>query len=405
MALLVCLSMPGSRAHAEATAFRGDVVLGMSAAFTGPSRGLGVEFYRGAQAFFQQVNLRGGVHGQRVTLRTMDDGYNPTPAVENTMRLLKDPAVLALFGYVGTPTTTRVLPLLRVVRETPAHLFFPFTGAQPLREPPYGRFVFNLRASYHEETAGLVDRFFAVGRRRIAVFYQADAYGRSGWEGVRRALAQHDAAIVGEASYQRGRDFSDSMMEQARLITAAEPDAVIAVGAYGACAAFIRDARALGLEAPIANLSFVGSEALLETLQTHGDGALTHGLINSQVTPSYEDLSLPAVREYRAAMDAHAPLAPLGVALDGYEPLRYSFVSLEGFLAAKVMTRILERMGPEPSPEDLLDAAHSLGPLDVGLDALIAFGPDDHQGLEKIYYTTVEDGVFAPIVDWSVWKK
>ena len=153
----------------------------------GPSRGLGIELFRGASAYFEHINRHGGVRGRKVVLRTNDDGYQPDPSVENTMILMLEDKVFALFGYVGTPTVTRVLPMLKKFQERQIYLFFPFTGAQPQREPPYGPFAFNLRASYRQETAGLVQNFVRIGRKRIAVFYQADAYGRSGWAGVRRA--------------------------------------------------------------------------------------------------------------------------------------------------------------------------------------------------------------------------
>ena len=116
------------------------------------------------------------------------------------MTLMLEDRVFALFGYVGTPTVTRVLPMLKKFQDQTVYLFFPFTGAQPQREPPYADFAFNLRASYRQETAGLVDNFVSLGRKRIAVFYQADAYGRSGWEGVRRALREHGEKIVAEAT-------------------------------------------------------------------------------------------------------------------------------------------------------------------------------------------------------------
>ena len=96
-----------------------------------------------------------------------------------------------------------------------------------------------------------------VGRRRIAVFYQADAYGRSGWAGVRAALGRHGEQIVGEASYRRGTQFTASMRPQVEILKAAQPDAVICIGAYAACAGFARDAVDLRLRVPIANLSFV----------------------------------------------------------------------------------------------------------------------------------------------------
>ena len=243
-----------------------EIVLGTSAAFSGPSRGLGIELYRGANACFQEVNAGGGVNGRNVVLRIEDDGYQPDPCVANTMKLMLEDQVFLLFGYVGTPTVTRVLPLLKKFQDRSMFLFFPFTGAQPQRQPPYGDFAFNLRASYAQETGGLVDNFVKVGRSRIAVFYQADAYGRSGWAGVRAALKRHGKTIVGEATYKRGSKFTSVMRRPVEILKQADPQAVICIGAYAACAAFARDAVDNGLRVPIANLSFVGSENMLKLL-------------------------------------------------------------------------------------------------------------------------------------------
>ena len=94
------------------------IVLGMSAAFSGPSRGLGIEFYRGIMAYLNQVNAQGGVNGRRVEIQPLDDGYNPAPCVSNTVELMEEKDIFALFSYVGTPTTTRVLPLLKRYQDT-----------------------------------------------------------------------------------------------------------------------------------------------------------------------------------------------------------------------------------------------------------------------------------------------
>src|SRR5439155_18295569 len=132
----------------------------------------------------------------------------------------------------------------------------------------YDEYVFNLRASYRDETAGLVDHFVTVGRTKIAVFYQIDAYGRNGWDGVREALDRHDhLRIAGEATYRRGAAFTESMRKQVEILRESDPDAVVCVGAYAACAAFVRDARDAGWDVPVANVSFVGSENLLSLLK------------------------------------------------------------------------------------------------------------------------------------------
>ena len=400
------LALPWLRAGAAETGAGvtdSEITLGTSAAFSGPSRGLGIELYRGAQAYFQHVNDNGGVEGRRIAVKPYDDGYQPDPAVKNTVTLMRDDQVFLLFGYVGTPTVTRVLPLLKKYQDRRMYLFFPFTGAQPQREPPYGDFAFNLRASYGQETAGLVDNFVAIGRRRIAVFYQADAYGRSGWSGVRTALQRHGELIAGEATYRRGTKFTSVLRRPVEILKDANPDAVICIGAYAACAAFVRDAVDLGLRVPIANLSFVGSENMLKLLTDGQEDSniYTDLLVNSQVVPSYEDITNPAVIEYRDLMAKYDPDPPAELVTEAYTPFPHSFVSLEGFLNAKLMVEVLRRMGNAPAREKLQDAVFAVRDYDLGLGERVSFSPDRRQGLQRVYHTVVANGRFVALDDWQ----
>jgi ABC-type branched-subunit amino acid transport system substrate-binding protein len=398
------LPEPGALATLRAE----DIVLGMSAAFRGPSAGLGIEHYRGAMAYFEHVNRAGGVHGRKIVLKAYDDGYEPGPAIRNTIRLIENDHAFLLYGYVGTPTVTRVLPLLMKYQDQSIYLFFPFTGAEPQRRAPYRDYVFNLRDSYAHEAAGLVDHFIEIGRSRIAVFYQIDAYGRSGVEGARTALARHGLRIVEEATYRRGASFSQSMRPQVDHLSRAEPQVVLCVGSYAACAAFIRDARDAGLRVPIANVSFVGSENLLEMLQTHGRAEgrdYTADLINSQVVPCHDDVTLPAVQEYRTLVDRYQPMPPADLMQPGYQPVPYSFVAFEAFLSAKVLVEVLKQVGPDLDRAKIRKAAESLARVDLGIDVAASFGPGRHQGLDRVYYTTVADGRFVNLMDWSRWRR
>ncbi len=400
--LALCVFLVPAAARGE------DLVLGMSAAFRGPSKGLGIELYRGAMAYVEEVNRGGGIHGRKLVIKAYDDSYNPVPAIENTIRLVEQDHAFLLFGYVGTPTVTRVLPLTRKYSSQSVYLFFPFTGAQPQRQPPYDEFVFNLRASYQQETAGLVEQFLSLGRKRIAVFYQIDAYGRSGWDGVRRALAKSGQTIVAEATYKRGTPFSASMRQQVDILRQAEPDAVISIGAYAACAAFVRDARDADWNVPIANVSFVGSESLLKVLQEAGKDSgkdYTVNLFNSQVVPSYYNEKLLAVRQYRELMQRYQPQPPAELIEGSYQPLAHSFVSLEGFLDAKVLVEILKKMGPDPHPGQIRSTVESIHELDLGIGVPVSFGAGKHQGLDRVYYTVAENGRFVPVADWKRWQK
>jgi ABC-type branched-subunit amino acid transport system substrate-binding protein len=391
------------------TLFAEDITIGMSAAFTGASKDLGIDVYRGAAAYIEHVNRSGGVRGKKITIKGYDDGYNPNPAIQNTIKLIEKDRVLLLFGYVGTPTVTRVLPLLKNYSKQSVYLLFPLTGAQPHRQPPYYQHVFNLRASYEEETAGLVEHFLALGRKRIAVFYQADAYGRSGWEGVRKALAKNGGLkISAEATYQRGTIFSQSLNPQVDILKNAAPDAIISIGAYSACAAFIRDARDKGWQVPIANVSFVGSQSLAALLNESSRVTgkdYTQSLINSQVVPSYEDTSLPAVREYRELMDKYSSMdAPAMIEKD-YNPSRRGYVNFEGFLNAKLLVEIIKRMGSNVARGRIKEITESIKALDLGIGAPISFNSQKHQGSDQIYYTTLSDGRFVPLASWERWKK
>lgn len=383
-----------------------DIVVGMSALFSGPSASLGIEAYRGSMAYLEHINSRGGVHGRKVVLKAYDNGYDPARAIQNTIDLIEKDQALVLFAYQGTPTVTRVLPLLKSYSERSIFLLFPYTGAQPHRQAPYAEQVFNLRASYRQETKGLVDHFIALGRKKIAVFYQADAYGRSGWDGVRRALAQNgNLKIVAEATYRRDTGFSENLDAQVKLLKSADADAVVSIGTYAACAAFIRDARDMGWQIPIANVSFVGSVRLMTLLaQISNAKDYTRDLVISEAVPSFEDTSLSAVREYRDLMEKYHPTAP-AAELGNYQPPHYSFGSFEGFLDAKLLVEIFKRMGDNPARSRLRQTVEGIKNFDLGIDVPISFAPDKHEALEKIYYATPRAGKVVPFTSWQQWKK
>jgi ABC-type branched-subunit amino acid transport system substrate-binding protein len=400
----VAASMEPGTASAPGVTPR-QIRIGMSAAFKGTAAGLGTELYRGAQAYYEEVNERGGVFGRALSVIALDDSYEPTPCIQNTIQLLEKGKVFFLSNYVGTPTLTRALPVIKKYSEQQVVLVGNFTGAQPQREAPYVEHVFNIRASYREEMVALVERFWREGARRFGVYYQVDAYGRSGTDGVARGLAQRGAKIVAEATYVRGARFEDSMGAAVAALRQAGCDVVLCTGAYQGCGAFVRSARDAGWPVPISNVSFVGSDAMLSLLIKHGHATgrdYTRALINSQVVPSYDDLSLPGVVEYRAAIDKHNPAPPDAVRDAGYVAQRYSFISLEGFVNARVVVEALRRAGANPTRAGFRQALESLKNLDLGIGAPLTFGPERHQGLDGVYFTRVEGERWVPVSDWTV---
>lgn len=328
------------------------IVLGQSAAFSGPAAQLGVQMNAGAKLWFEQFNAGGGVGGQPVELRTADDGYEPDRCKANTERFIRDD-VFALIGYVGTPTCAAALPL---VNEARIPFFGPFTGAEVLREP-FSRSVFHLRASYYDETELIVRQLTALGQDRIAVFYQDDAYGRAGLEGVTRALARRNLKPVATATVQRN---TVDVAQAVATIVPAQPHAVVQISAYGSCAAFVRAARKAGYGAQICNVSFVGTQALADEL-----GADGRGVMISQVMPYPYTAHTALTREFLAAVEKSGGA------------VKPNYSSLEGYLAAKVFSEGLKRAGRAASREALVAALESITRTDFG-GFMVNFSPRSH---------------------------
>jgi branched-chain amino acid transport system substrate-binding protein len=197
--LLAALAFAAAGAASAQGVTDSTILLGQSVALTGPAQQLGLDMRLGASLYFDQVNLRGGVNGRKIVLKTLDDGYEATRAAENTKKLINDERVFALFGYVGTPTAQASLPIFT---EAKVPFVGPFTGAELLRTPvnPY---IFNVRASYWDETEAIVQHLTAMSVNKIAVFYQNDAYGLAGLTGVERALKKRGLEIVARGTVER----------------------------------------------------------------------------------------------------------------------------------------------------------------------------------------------------------
>lgn len=363
---------------------RTDIILGASNVQSGPTAALGKNLMLGSQILFDHVNRTGGIHGSRIVVRVLDDRYEPDPAVQNTNTFLNDANVVLLFNYVGTPTLTRVLPLLRYYADRKVPMIGPFTGAAPQRHDRYNGIVFNVRDSYLSETKELVDYFVGQGIRNIGVLAQSDAYGKSGELGVRQALEPYGLRPASVATFRRNQDFGESMAKQVDILRKAGSQAVICIGTYSTCGAFIRDARQSGWMIPIANVSFVDADSLLALLSDESRNSgidMTADLINSQVVPPPTDRRYPLVREYLSRIGTAKP----------------NFVSLEGFLNAKIIVEALERAGPNPSRDAVVQALMGLGGWDPGVGVPLQFGPASNQGLRRVWLTKTQSGRWVEV--------
>ena len=345
------------------------IVLGQSVALTGPAAALGIDMRNGAKVYFDYINAKGGVHGRKIQLITLDDGYEPARTAPNTRKLIEENKVFALFGYVGTPTSAAAMPIFTEAR---VPYFGAFTGAELLRQP-FNRYVFNVRASYYDETEKIVEQLVSTGSKNIAVFYQDDAYGQAGLKGVELAMTRRNMKISTTATVER----NTTKVEQAvKTISAAQPDAVVMISAYKSCGEFIRQMKGHGSAAQFYNVSFVGSKALADDLGKEGTGVAI-----SQVMPFPWGASIPVVREYQSLM----------LRAGNKE---FTFTTIEGFIAAKVFVEGLRRAGRDLNRERLITALESMNNVDLG-GYYVGFTPSNHNASRFVDLTIIaRDGKF-----------
>jgi branched-chain amino acid transport system substrate-binding protein len=378
-AFLICSLAAGLTAAIPASAEPGvasdTIAFGQVAAFEGPAGSLGRDMRAGILAAFEEANRAGGVKGRKLALISEDDGYDPAKSIAATRKLLNEGKIFGLIGAVGTPTSAATQP---IAAEAGVPFIAPFTGAQFLRDSAKKNVV-NLRASYFQETETMVERLTKdKGITKIAILYQDDAFGRAGLKGVQRALEKRGMTPAAAASFERN---TTAVKVALLTIEKTKPEAVILVGPYKPCAEFIKLARRLDVNPVFVNISFVGSNALANELKAEGSGVVV-----TQVVPFPDDAALPVVAQYKAALRATDPAAKPG------------FVTLEGYLAGRLVIAGLQKQEGEPRRQAFLDTIFSSS-FDFG-GFKLAFSPENNQGSSDVFLTILQsDGAFKPAAD------
>jgi len=353
-----------------------EIAIGSSLALGGHAGYLGTQTIHGAMSYINYINEKGGVHGRKINIITYDDGYDPSKCVYYTQKLIIEDNVFCLFCYVGTPTTVNIIPL---VEEAKIPLIGMFTGANALRYP-FNRYLINVRASYYQETAAAVNYMVDdLGIKKVAVFYQYDAYGFDGLKGTELALKKYNLTPVSTGTYIRG---TLGVEEGVKKISDSGAEAVVMIGTYDPCAKFIRVSRDRGFTPLFFNVSFVGAEELARKLGNAGEGVIV-----TQVVPPPEMISgahlLRGAKEYARRLKQYYPQD------------KPNFVGLEGYINAIVLVEGLKRAGVYLTREKFIDAIETITDFDLGIANKVSFSSTDHQGLERVYFTKIQNNRFV----------
>jgi ABC-type branched-subunit amino acid transport system substrate-binding protein len=345
-----------------------DILLGHSGDLSGTSAALTKDYLRGMNAYFDEVNRKGGIRGEKIKLVSLDDGFNPDRTAENTKSLIEQNA-LALVGYRGTANVQKIVPL---VQAAGIAQIGNTSGARSLRDP-HVEGVFHLRASTTDEIEAAINHAWITGITRIAVAYQDDAFGKEGLEALNASLKKRDATPVALAPVPRG---TVDVAKAIEVVAAATPQAVMFIGQSKPAAALVKGLQARGQHPQYFVLSVASG--------LHADlGEASAGVVVSQVVPyPFTELGNPVVREYQKTIGALADA-------------KFSYNSMEGFLNAKLVVTALQKTAPPLTRAKLIATLKGFSNEDLGGFA-ISYGKQSNLGSHFVALTMIrKDGTFA----------
>jgi branched-chain amino acid transport system substrate-binding protein len=347
-----------------------DIVVGQSADLSGPYAKITRQFITGANVYFAQLNSRGGIAGRRVRLLTLDDQNDPAQAVKNTQDLLDEHKAIALFGYIGAQTTAAVLPL---INERKVPYFAPVTGSW-IVYAAFNRHVFTIRASYANEYDYLFSRFTHMGLKRLAIFN--DAVGLPHHAMMQTKISSANAQLVASEN-----SVGQNIDKVADKLLDSRPDVILIMSiSQQANSALIRSLRAKGYLGYFYCASLVCSPLLTSDLEE-----AAAGLIISQIVPHPWKARTPIVHEYQKAMRT-ARIS------------RFSYLGLEGYIAAKVLAEGLSRASNKLTHEKLIVALETVNEKTYDSAGYqINFSAFSHQGSNYVDVVTIDrSGAIQP---------
>ncbi|WP_019560562.1 MULTISPECIES: ABC transporter substrate-binding protein [Caldimonas] len=342
------------------------VVVGQVAPFSGPQAVTGRAIHAGAKLYFDAVNARGGVKGQRIRFVTRDDAQKADETVRLVKAMIAEDAPVALLGTVGT-TNLEALSKDGVLVRSRTAMVGGVSGAASVAQAPN---IFVVKASYHDEIGRLFRQLSQVGVTRVGLLYQDDGLGQDVRAGAQAAAQAHGISLVAQAPYARNTTEVTAAVTQ---LMQAQPQAIFLGATTAAAIEFVRRYGEAGGQATMYGMSIIDTDALLKALGP--DRA--RGYAFSVVLPLLNRQDRAVVREYLALRE------------QSKDP-DLTARSIEGFIAAKVLVHALER-APRWTPEAVSATLSSLRSLDVG-GYVLDFSQQGRTGSRYVDFAMIGSG-------------
>ncbi len=355
-----------------------EIVLGTTMPTSGPAAFWGVPISAAMDAWFKHLNDQGGINGRKLRLVVKDDAYLPPRAVANTRELVERDSVFALVSSLGT---ANVFAVRDYVVETQTIWITPLAGIDIWAGFKNKKYVFATYTSYIEE--GIMLTTYAAQNlkaKSVAVFYQNDLYGQQGLLGVKRGVAKlQGMKLVAQVSYE----VTDAeVTAQAQKMKESGADTVILYATPRHGALIVREMAKLGFRPTLLSGSPLADPAMF---------ALAGEAWNNVYLAAY--FPLPGLDPKVDAV--LATLSRINPAL-----ARSPFNSVAGVGFIEGFLEGLRRTGPNVTKDRVVQAMESIKNWDGEVMRAVTFGPDRHQGTNRLFMIKAESGKYVKLTDW-----
>jgi branched-chain amino acid transport system substrate-binding protein len=350
-----------------ASALDKEILIGQSADFSGPQAASVKEMTDAARAYFDMVNKKGGVNGNKIKLISLDDGFDAKRTVENAKILLEKNVLMVGLGR-GAASAQALMPIAAEDKIP----MIGFVASSLIMHTPPQRYFFNLRPPFRLEAESAVRQLFAQGLSTIATVYSEDAFGKDTVEGVFSGLKAVNLTTTLAVTIPRGDVNVDDAVKK---LATANANAVIGICIPKVCASIVKGLRTAGYRGQFVSLSSTSSDSYVKAL-----GVDARGVIVTQVFPDPRSQTKTVSKNFQKLAEQYK--------------LTKSYTSMEGFITAAVMVGAIKRAGPKPSREAVVSALESFNPLDLG-GYYVSFSTQSRTGSQAVDLTMITtDGKF-----------
>lgn len=369
--LFACIPLLGAhQASAEVGVSKNRILIGQNITLQGGKNDYGVAVMAGMEVYLSGINLRGGVNGRHIILKTRDDDNKSDLAEANARQLVEKDKVFILFGSIeGGPSTA----VMKAANELKVPFFGPMAGSPTLRRP-HQALVYPVRAEHRDEFRAMLTQAKSLGMTKVAFLRSDSETGQQHLANVKLICDELGMKMVLDMPFKS--DIKEAQFDAyAKQMANTGAQMVLNHGGIGIYETLIRKLRASGNKSAIYAVNS-GSAQLAKKL-----GPMAEGIVFSQVVPNPWGRKAAITREYQEEFMRLKP---------GQE---FSYGSLEGYITAKALVLALRQAGTNLTRDSFVTALNGTALELNGLKALYA--PGNHQGLAFVDLSFVNhDGKF-----------